>query len=246
MSSFIKSYSSISSFASDRPIIKDLPGFDAIIVDPGFKDVDSFCKVISDTITGSGFNGKLVSIVPIGTKSLFNFPVSTGIECISVTKPYKKSSLRTALLGDKTEKAISQANHNHTMGTVRVRTGLSILVVEDNHVSQVVAFKLLNQYGCVVDVVSNGFEAIKMLGLKKYDVVFMDIQMPVMNGYEATKLIRSATIPDVNPDMLIIAMTANAMKGDDKSCLKVGMNDYISKPILPENVKNMMEKYFKV
>ena len=105
--------------------------------------------------------------------------------------------------------------------------GLKILVVEDNLVNQKLLQIVLKNLGCDVDIASNGQVAVEKVKIKQYDLVFMDIQMPVMGGYEATQLIRkqvSATLP-------IIALTAAAMREDEQKSLACGMNDFITKPV---------------
>ena len=92
-----------------------------------------------------------------------------------------------------------------------------------------------------VDTASNGEEAVSMTTKKHYDLIIMDIQMPIMDGYEATRHIRRLEQYSNTP---IIAMTANAMKSDQERCLQAGMNGYISKPIDAENVIQQLESYF--
>ncbi|MFA5902663.1 MAG: response regulator [Desulfobacula sp.] len=108
--------------------------------------------------------------------------------------------------------------------------GLRVLLVEDNIINQKSAIWILEKFGCRVDVAANGVEAIEMVDNFRYDIVFMDLQMPEMNGIEATIRIRSSKKSFSN-NLPIIAMTANAMQGDREKCLKAGMNDYISKPV---------------
>jgi signal transduction histidine kinase/FixJ family two-component response regulator len=109
---------------------------------------------------------------------------------------------------------------------------LRVLIAEDNSVNQILALRLVqNKLGCNADAVANGTEALEALERIDYDVVFMDCQMPEMDGYEATQAIRNPNVPVINHNVTIIAMTANAMKGDREKCLDAGMDDYIAKPI---------------
>jgi CheY-like chemotaxis protein len=110
-----------------------------------------------------------------------------------------------------------------------------ILLVEDNHVNQKLAVRLLEKRGHRVDVAGNGLEAVAAFEREVFDLILMDIQMPEMNGYEATREIREQE-KRVGGHIPIIAMTANAMKGDRERCLEAGMDSYVSKPIKPEEL----------
>ena len=107
-----------------------------------------------------------------------------------------------------------------------------VLLAEDNPTNQIVASLMLRNLGCTVDVAANGRRAIEMLGRYEYDVVFMDCEMPVMDGFEATADIRART--DSRARIPIIAVTAQAMQGDRERCLRAGMDDYITKPVQAE------------
>ncbi len=109
-------------------------------------------------------------------------------------------------------------------------SGIKVLLVEDNIVNQEVAKRFLSKLNCDVDFAENGRVAMDYLRSDAYDCVFMDCQMPIMDGYETTKLIRSGEVSDNCKDVFISAMTAHAMSGDRESCLEVGMDHYFSKP----------------
>lgn len=117
----------------------------------------------------------------------------------------------------------------------------SVLLVEDNPVNQDVALGMLEQLGCEVSLVEDGRDAVKMCSTERYDIVLMDCQMPVMDGYEATRLIKAAG--SLNAKTPIIALTANAMNGDREKCIQSGMDDYISKPIRTRLLSEIIEKW---
>ncbi|WPC39354.1 response regulator [Clostridium sp. JS66] len=122
----------------------------------------------------------------------------------------------------------------------KVTENLNILLVEDDKLNQQVIGRMLKERGYIVDIAGNGLEAIKMYENKKYDIILMDIQMPVMNGIEATKIIREKEIENHIP---IIAITAYALKGDKERFLSKGMDDYIPKPVKMDKLFNVIESH---
>ena len=120
--------------------------------------------------------------------------------------------------------------------------GAKILVVEDNELNQEVALGLLESEGFVVEIANNGQEAVEMVSQHAYDIVLMDMQMPVMDGLTATKEIRKL---DQFKDLAILAMTANAMDQDKEKCAEAGMNDHVAKPIDPDELFNALLKWIK-
>ena len=116
-----------------------------------------------------------------------------------------------------------------------------ILLAEDNITNQQVALGILKKMGLTADAVANGLEAINALKNIPYDLVFMDVQMPEMDGLEATRRIRN--MDNSIHEIPIIAMTAHAMASDRKKCLETGMNDYIAKPISPDAIADALEKW---
>ena len=120
---------------------------------------------------------------------------------------------------------------------------LSILLAEDNPVNQKVALRVLKHLGYQADVVNNGREAIAAIETKSYDLILMDIQMPEMSGLEATEYIREREIASQLAPVAIVAITANASHDDQFTCSDAGMNDYISKPIQIDKLKDILQRY---
>ncbi|MFO0388322.1 MAG: response regulator [Alphaproteobacteria bacterium] len=118
-----------------------------------------------------------------------------------------------------------------------------ILVVEDNLVNQMVTNSLLNKLGCNVAIATNGKEAVTLFTSHTYDLILMDCQMPEMDGYEATDAIRMIEKDNSRTRTPIIALTANAMKGDDEKCYAAGMDDYLSKPIKQNEIEDVLIKW---
>lgn len=114
-----------------------------------------------------------------------------------------------------------------------------ILVAEDNPVNQKVVIGMLKKLGFNADIANNGAEVMEALDKNNYELIFMDCQMPVMDGYEATMAIRSSDSKDIP----IVALTANAMPGDKEKCLSVGMDDYIPKPLSITTIQKALDKY---
>jgi CheY-like chemotaxis protein len=132
---------------------------------------------------------------------------------------------------------------DNTDQDVPEKKNVHILIAEDNVVNQRVVLRMLERGGYSADVVGNGEEAVKALSCKTYDMVLMDVQMPDMDGLEATKIIRESNNGITNKDIPIIALTAHAMKGDRERCLQAGMDDYLTKPIAPDALRECVERW---
>ncbi len=159
-----------------------------------------------------------------------------------MTKPIKHERLYKAILevmGERSskEEAAPVVAADRSMAD---RHPLRILIAEDVLVNQQVALRMLDRLGYTADVAANGSEAVELVKASWYDVVLMDMQMPVMDGLSATSTIRSDVDPEKQPH--IIAMTANAMAGDRERCLESGMNDYVSKPVKIETLATALQK----
>ncbi|MBF0265054.1 MAG: response regulator [Gammaproteobacteria bacterium] len=142
---------------------------------------------------------------------------------------------------NKPEKSINSPKWQDNSENIR------ILLVEDNRVNQLVAKGFLSKLGLNCDLAANGKEAIESLlqapAESTYDLILMDCQMPEMDGYEATKQIRAGKAGSKNTDITIVAMTANAMKGDKEKCFDAGMNEYISKPVSKDKLSHILNQW---
>jgi CheY-like chemotaxis protein len=130
----------------------------------------------------------------------------------------------------------------HTIDEDRKRK-IRILLAEDNIINQKVALKMLENMGYHADAVANGLEAVTALKTIPYDLVLMDVQMPEMDGFEVTRVIRDPQSEVSNPDIPVIAMTAHTMKGDREKCLETGMNDYLSKPVQQDELTEIINRW---
>ena len=169
-----------------------------------------------------------------------NDPVFAGV----LAKPVKQSQLFDMLVSVLTDIDTGDVNtspdsgHAEPTEKLGVRHPLRILLAEDNTVNQQIATLVLESLGYRADVASNGLEAVEAVERLPYDLVLMDVQMPEMDGLEATRRIRARPTPPERGDrpIRIVAMTANAMQGDREACLAAGMDEYLAKPIRPEEL----------
>ncbi len=167
-----------------------------------------------------------------------------------LTKPVKMSTLFSALnkaLGQEestSKQPEASADDNQPAGIHQ--KNIRILLAEDNLTNQKVALKILEKMGYTTDAVENGLEVIKALETLHYDIVLMDVQMPEMDGFEATRRIRSGKTKVKSPDLPIIAMTAHAMKGDRERCITAGMDDYVAKPVHRDELQQAISRCLSV
>jgi len=161
----------------------------------------------------------------------------------AIIKPIAPSELYNAILSVTGEHITeSQELRASSLYSLHPMTG-HVLLVEDDIINQQVAMALLGKFGLTVELVENGQEAIDKLKTGHFSLVLMDCMMPVMDGYESTKIIRSGDAGDINTAIPIIALTANAMEGSAEECIAAGMSDYIAKPIDPQLLVEKLEKW---
>ena len=197
----------------------------------------------------------MVMLVSIGQRGDAKRMMEAGFSAYLV-KPISPSQLFDALStlwGTQSRRNFNRIDHppydrrvpgckgNLSQGDRSEPISAHVLVVEDNLVNQKMAVRMLEKMGCRVDVAANGSEAVKRVGQSTYDLIFMDCQMPEMDGYEATAEIRR--FENNSKHTPIIAMTAHTMQGDREKCLQAGMDDYIPKPIKKETLSEILQKW---
>ncbi len=193
-------------------------------------------------------NTKIIILTSLGHRGDASYLKQLGCRAYLV-KPVKQSHLFNTIVN-----VLQQGVENQPENEVKeekfitahvieeqIRQGVRILLAEDNMINQKVARKIIEKRNYALDIVSNGKEAYKAALRQHYDLILMDVQMPVMDGIEATRKIRAKL--NGHRHIPIIAMTAHAMKGDREKCLAAGMDDYISKPIKPDDLYAMIEKW---
>jgi signal transduction histidine kinase/DNA-binding response OmpR family regulator len=162
-----------------------------------------------------------------------------------MSKPIKLSQLRDCLavaIGAR-EAAPGTTQHIVTKRSVAdLQPAVRLLLAEDNVINQKVAVKILDKFGCSVDVASSGREAVEAAALRKYDLILMGVQMPEMDGFEATAVIR-AREQESGIRTPIVAMTAHVMSGDRARCIEAGMDDYLPKPISAQAISAILTRY---
>jgi two-component system, sensor histidine kinase and response regulator len=212
-----------------------MPRMDGITLGRKIKSDPDITDTTLIMLTSAGKRGDAMTCHDIGFSGYLTKPIkrnqlqeclktALGIPYVSVKKPSKPIVTRHSLVEDK---------------KLKVR----ILMVEDNLLNQKLGLKIIEKFGYRASVAGNGKEALKILSEQDFDLVFMDISMPVMGGFEATAVIRDPSSPVLNHQVPIIAMTAYAMMGDREKCLEAGMNDYIAKPIKPSEIISVIEKW---
>jgi PAS domain S-box-containing protein len=197
---------------------------------------ESFSQATSDTTRKFGGTGLGLSI----TKRLLGLMGST----IAVTsKPDHGSTFSFNLLLPEGSTDTTTPDNVRDLTEDFKKRSIKILLVEDNPVNQVVAFKFLKKWGITVDLANHGKEAVEMIRNKSYQLVLMDLQMPEMDGFEASRTIRAMNHDPYFKTVPIIALTASAMIDIKDQVIEIGMNDFISKPFRPEELQAIIGKY---
>jgi len=228
-----------------RAAHRDARPYDLAILDQQMPEIDGM--MLARAIKAD----PLLATVPLVLLTSVSYRGSTGDAeqagfSALLLKPIRQSQLydciATVMGMAATESEPTRLITRQTLREAEAQVRARVLVAEDNVVNQRVAVRMLEKLGCRVDVATNGLEAVEATGRITYHCIFMDCQMPEMDGYEATRAIRQreartgARIP-------IIAMTANAMESDRERCLVAGMDDYLSKPVQPKELGTTLQKW---
>lgn len=212
--------------------------FDLMIVNMEMQDMNAI-----ELMKAVQFENINIPAILLTGKNDVRFKQYPSLFKSALTKPVKHSLLYKAIADEFTitqSKSTILKNLTDKISTdFAKRYPLRILIAEDNITNAQIASMFLKKMGYKTDIAKNGQEALEIVSDTNYDLIFMDVQMPVMDGLEATRMIRLC----LNEQPVIIAMTANAMQGDRQECLQAGMDDYISKPIKIEEMNKMLEQW---
>jgi PAS domain S-box-containing protein len=229
-----------------RIVVTDMqmPGMDGESLGKAIKDDPNLRDTLMVMMTSWGKRGDAQRLQDLGFAAYLAKPIKQSQLYACLATVLGSAVLPVGGLDEDRSGKTSQTAlvTRHTIREAR-RRKIRILLAEDNITNQQVAVSILKKLGYRADAVANGQEAIQALEMVPYDIVFMDVQMPVMDGFEATHQIRNPQSAVRNHKIPIIAVTAHAMKGDRERCLEAGMDDYISKPVAPGALAEAMEKW---
>jgi two-component system sensor histidine kinase/response regulator len=215
--------------------------YDVALLDMEMPGMDGLelARAIRDDPTLDGI--RLLLLTSSGVRGTAEMAREAGLSAY-LTKPVRQSQLFDCLASVVSESAVPERLvTRHTVSEQRARNRPLVLVADDNAVNQKVAVAMLSRLGYRADVVANGAEAVEAVSRIHYGAVLMDCQMPEMDGFEATEEIRRREQGERR--LPIIAMTAAAMQGDQERCLAVGMDDYVSKPTRPDDLRAVLARW---
>jgi len=222
--------------------------FDLAILDMQMPDMDGLMLAKQIRQLPGSVMLPLVLLTSMGIRS-DNPAFATAAFASCLTKPIKPAQLHEVLVRvvSGAKPAARKSVVSKLDPAMAQRLPLRVLLCDDNLINQKVALRLLQQMGYKADVANNGLECLQALQRQPYDVIFMDVQMPEMDGLEATRQIRlrqkdPAATGHFKSNIGIIAMTANAMQGDREKCLNSGMDDYVAKPVRPDDIRLVLER----
>jgi CheY-like chemotaxis protein/HPt (histidine-containing phosphotransfer) domain-containing protein len=216
-----------------------MPGMDGEMLGKAIREDQRLADTLMVLLTSVGTRGDARHFSELGfagylTKPLKHHELFQVLSMVLGNKEAKKTTHRPSLT---TRFSVRESVQPLACNKAR------ILLAEDNLTNQQVALGILKKLGLQADAVLNGEEALQSLTATPYDLVLMDVQMPVLDGMETTRRIRNPQSEVLNHAIPIIAMTAHAMQGDKEKCLQAGMNDYVSKPVNPKTLSDTLKKW---
>lgn len=229
-----------------RAALEQKKPYDIVVLDMHMPDINGLevARLIQQDLQLRDLRMIMLTSVGISGDALMAW--ERGISAY-LTKPTRQTDLyRTFIkvLGFSRHKDSKPIISTYSAFNQVVQCDAAVLVVEDNSINQLVAGAMLKNFGCRVDLVDNGLEALKAIAGKSYDLVLMDCQMPEMDGYQATMAIRAREkATGVEKGICIVALTAHALAGDRERCLTVGMNGYMSKPFKREQLQHTLRQF---
>jgi signal transduction histidine kinase/DNA-binding response OmpR family regulator/HPt (histidine-containing phosphotransfer) domain-containing protein len=219
--------------------------FDLAILDYHMPDIDGLqlAGMIKSDASLSAI--RLIMLSSVGIRGDGRKARETGVSGY-LTKPVRRDVLYesiAAVMGIRDPAVEGKLVTRHTVAGTQKKIEGRILLVEDNIVNQEVTLGMLSVHGCRADIAGNGRVALDAIAAGEYDLVLMDCQMPVMDGYEATRALRAREKETGGKHLTVVALTANALEGDSDTCLAVGMDDYLSKPFTIGRLGDMLAKW---
>ena len=222
--------------------------FRLILTDMHMPNMDGFGLVERIRNTPHSAAATIMMLSSAGRRGDFARCQQLGLSA-SLTKPVRQNELREAIVRALDRRKVQVPGGVAAAGAERraplPRLALDVLIAEDNVVNQRLAKRLLEKRGHRVTVVNNGQEAVQLLERSNFDLVLMDVQMPILDGIAATLLIRLRE-KETGSHQPIVALTAYAVKGDQERCLAAGMDGYLPKPIRPEELDALLQTYVSV
>lgn len=225
--------------------VREEKPFHTVLLSSRLPDMDSYDFVSKVKSNAKLANSKMILLATFKEGEFFvksEEPLLESGFYGYLVMPYKRAKIIALLAGRRLDQLVAGTSDS----SVVMETPLRVLLVEDNPVNQVVATGVLENMGHMVFPVGTGGEAIEKFESERFDIIFMDIELPDMSGIETTVLIRSKKDAQFNLNVPIIAMTAHAMKSDRERCIEAGMNGYLSKPFKAEDLAVLVSEHTSV
>lgn len=227
----------VSACKNDRP-------FDVILIDDSLSDIESLSLARALRAVSAESNFHVVLLTSFKERSLTDAAADAGVDAVLPHPiwPHRlRQCLATVVAGKPAAEISTLPVRGADSDNISPYGTASILLVEDNLTNQKVASAMLARMGHDIEIARNGAEALQKIEQVQYDLILMDCQMPVMDGFEATRQIRN--LPGDRSRVPVIALTANAVKGDRERCLAAGMDDYLTKPFRPDLIREALERW---